>query len=309
MLQLFSLSGQRRVSTGAGAGARCERTEKRAKEPLVPRSPRFGSPRRITTIGMAHDPRFPLSEDASGLLYSLGRQPLSHLINIPSSSVTAGTTVEGLLLSNQTIGSPSFVDECTRHHDDVAASLFCQAVINASDAVSLACKRGALLSTGMPLLDEQLGGGLQTGEICEVVGHSCSGKSQLCMAVCAHQLAATDFHVLYIDTSLSFTAERMLQLLRASLAASTSTRDAELKETMKKRLHERLRVCTGAQDLLGLLGTVGALCGEMANEADPSNWYRRLKVWRLFPHSAASHRSILGPVTTQRLHVLRNALC
>jgi hypothetical protein len=236
---------------------------------------------------MAQDPRFALTEDASGFLYSLGRQPLSHLIHFPLSSVATGTTVEGFLLSNQTDGSSGFADACARHHDDVAASLFAQAVTSASDAVSLACKRGTLLSTGMPLLDEQLGGGLQAGEICEVVGHSCSGKSQLCMAVCAHQLAATDFHVLYIDTSLSFTAERLLQLLRASAASSAGLRGAELKEMVKKRLQDRLSVCTAAQDLLGLLGIVEALCVEMANQADPANWYRRLKVQARLPAAAS----------------------
>jgi len=261
---------------------------------------------------MSFDARLPLSEDGSGLLFKLGRQPLTHLVNVPSTSPVAGATAEGCLLCNPSLCSPEFDEECGRYRVGVGASLFAQAATSAADAVSGACQRSALLSTGMPLLDDQLGGGLQTGEVCEIVGHSCSGKSQMCLAVCAHQLATSDFHVLYIDTSLSFTAERFSQMLRASFVASGSVPPAEIKHAVRKRLQERLKVCSAAQDLLGLISTLEALADELSSASDPSSWYRSLKLVVLDSAFAAlvaendgTSHSIAGAQVARLQHLLR----
>ena len=146
-------------------------------------------------------------------------------------------------------------DECRRYRLGVASTLFAQAALNAAEAVEQACRRGALLSTGMAPLDEALGGGLQTGEVVELVGASGSGKSQACMAIGARQLAASDWHVLYIDTALSFTAERMLQLVQLELSEATpaagadggaAAAAADPRQLGKRRLRERLRVVSEA---------------------------------------------------------------
>eukprot|EP00967_Tisochrysis_lutea_P141353 scaffold259619_cov41-Tisochrysis_lutea.AAC.1 len=221
----------------------------------------------------------PISEDGSGLLCKLGRQPLSHLVNLPATSVADGTTVEGCLRTESAaLRSPEFEHECAPYRVEAGASLFLQAATSAAEAVRLACKRSALLSTGFPLLDAELGGGLQTGEICELAGPSCTGKTQLCMAVCAHQLLRTDFHVLYIDTCLSFTAERMRGLIEAEAVATSSAPSDDVKHAIKKKLHARLRVCTEAQSLLCLLDTLEVLCCELSNATDPGDWHRRLKL-------------------------------
>ncbi|EOD39238.1 hypothetical protein EMIHUDRAFT_223738 [Emiliania huxleyi CCMP1516] len=226
------------------------------------------------------------SEDRSGLLSRLGRQPLAQLASLPSGSPAAGATAEGcLLLRDDAHTSAEYADECRRYRLGVASTLFAQAALNAAEAVEQACRRGALLSTGMAPLDEALGGGLQTGEVVELVGASGSGKSQACMAIGARQLAASDWHVLYIDTALSFTAERMLQL---------------------RRLRERLRVVSEAQDVLGacsarLLCVLESLVAELSSCTDGGSWYRRLKLLivdsafaPLLSEAAEDSRSLAG---------------
>ena len=164
-------------------------------------------------------------------------------------------------------------DECRRYRLGVASTLFAQAALNAAEAVEQACRRGALLSTGMAPLDEALGGGLQTGEVVELVGASGSGKSQACMAIGARQLAASDWHVLYIDTALSFTAERMLQLVQLELSEATpaagagggaAAAAADPRQLGKRRLRERLRVVSEAQDVLGACSARAQVVGRGA---------------------------------------------
>lgn len=255
----------------------------------------------------------PISEDGSGLLCKLGRQPLSHLVNLPATSVADGTTVEGCLRTESAaLRSPEFEHECAPYRVEAGASLFLQAATSAAEAVRLACKRSALLSTGFPLLDAELGGGLQTGEICELAGPSCTGKTQLCMAVCAHQLLRTDFHVLYIDTCLSFTAERMRGLIEAEAVATSSAPSDDVKHAIKKKLHARLRVCTEAQSLLCLLDTLEVLCCELSNATDPGDWHRRLKLVAIdsvfvaaLAESDGNSQSIAGAQMARLQHLLR----
>lgn len=269
--------------------------------------------RRRGDTAMAARSVVPISEDGSGLLCKLGRQPLSHLVNLPATSVADGTTVEGCLRTESAaLRSPEFEHECAPYRVEAGASLFLQAATSAAEAVRLACKRSALLSTGFPLLDAELGGGLQTGEICELAGPSCTGKTQLCMAVCAHQLLRTDFHVLYIDTCLSFTAERMRGLIEAEAVATSSAPSDDVKHAIKKKLHARLRVCTEAQSLLCLLDTLEVLCCELSNATDPGDWHRRLKLVAIdsvfvaaLAESDGNSQSIAGAQMARLQHLLR----
>lgn len=73
--------------------------------------------------------------------------------------------------------------------------------------------QNAVLSTGVAPLDALLGGGLQTGEVCELVGPPGGGKTGLCLAACAAQ-AETAFSALYLDTASGFRARRLHELLR-----------------------------------------------------------------------------------------------
>ena len=81
----------------------------------------------------------------------------------------------------------------------------------------------AAVPTGLAALDAHLGGGLPMRAVTELVGPAGSGKTQLCSSVAAHALlagAAEGTRVIYIDTEGSFSAKRLLQLLRTLGAPS-----------------------------------------------------------------------------------------
>ena len=93
------------------------------------------------------------------------------------------------------------------------------------------------------------------------------------MAIGARQLAASDWHVLYIDTALSFTAERMLQLVQLELSEATpaagadggaAAAAADPRQLGKRRLRERLRVVSEAQDVLGACSARARVVGRGA---------------------------------------------
>lgn len=76
------------------------------------------------------------------------------------------------------------------------------------------------LTTGSPLLDELLGGGMETQSIIELFGEFGSSKTQI-----AHQLCVTvqlpkeqgglDSHAYFIDTENTFRPERIIQMAEA----------------------------------------------------------------------------------------------
>ncbi|GFR41030.1 hypothetical protein Agub_g1463, partial [Astrephomene gubernaculifera] len=67
-------------------------------------------------------------------------------------------------------------------------------------------------------IDCLLGGGLREGTVVEVVGETASGKTQLCLAAAA-TTAGRGEAVLFVDTTGSFTPERVLRLAEAEAAA------------------------------------------------------------------------------------------
>ena len=71
----------------------------------------------------------------------------------------------------------------------------------------------SLIPTGFAPLDHHLGGGLLAGAVTELVGPAGVGKTQLCLATCAHALLAGR-RVVYMDTERSFSATRLMQLLQ-----------------------------------------------------------------------------------------------
>ena len=70
------------------------------------------------------------------------------------------------------------------------------------------------LTSGCPLLDSALGGGLRPGELAEVVGGAGAGKTQLCLQWGA-ETAARGHHVIYINTEGAFPVQRLDQMLEA----------------------------------------------------------------------------------------------
>ncbi|KAF6778730.1 hypothetical protein AHF37_01760 [Paragonimus kellicotti] len=67
----------------------------------------------------------------------------------------------------------------------------------------------------MPDLDRLLGGGLQSGELIELVGKPIAGKTQLCFLFCAAILEAySEPTVLFLDTCGNFSASRILSYIK-----------------------------------------------------------------------------------------------
>ena len=75
--------------------------------------------------------------------------------------------------------------------------------------------------TGLAPLDALLGGGVQPGRVTEVVGPAGAGKTQLCLGLCAHAVAAASVGgaggggVIYVDAEGKFSAGRLAEMIGA----------------------------------------------------------------------------------------------
>jgi len=134
-------------------------------------------------------------------------------------------------------------------------------------------EQDVVLSTGLPALDEFLGGGLATGEVCELIGGPGSGKTQLCLAMCAHQAATGGATAVYIDTSHSFRAGRALQLLRAFSCPPGPSCDDE------ERLGQAIRVSV-APSVTDVCSVLESLLATLRARDRPAAepWCRRLRL-------------------------------
>ncbi|XP_014788739.1 DNA repair protein RAD51 homolog 4 [Octopus bimaculoides] len=97
--------------------------------------------------------------------------------------------------------------------------------LQASDIYRKLIKSAAILCTGCVRLDQLLDGGLYTGEMTEIVGSSAVGKTQVCLSVAANVAKETKQNILYIDTSASFSAERISEMV--------AVEDEETEENLK----------------------------------------------------------------------------
>eukprot|EP00735_Rhodelphis_limneticus_P004252 TRINITY_DN15823_c0_g1::TRINITY_DN15823_c0_g1_i1::g.25544::m.25544 TRINITY_DN15823_c0_g1::TRINITY_DN15823_c0_g1_i1::g.25544 ORF type:complete len:324 (-),score=30.69,sp/O55230/RA51D_MOUSE/27.09/3e-28,Rad51/PF08423.6/5.2e-10,AAA_25/PF13481.1/4e-07,KaiC/PF06745.8/1.6e-05,KaiC/PF06745.8/1.2e+03,RecA/PF00154.16/1.6e-05,RecA/PF00154.16/1.6e+03,DnaB_C/PF03796.10/4.3,DnaB_C/PF03796.10/0.13,AAA_22/PF13401.1/2.4e+02,AAA_22/PF13401.1/0.011 TRINITY_DN15823_c0_g1_i1:62-1033(-) len=64
-------------------------------------------------------------------------------------------------------------------------------------------------------LDPILGGGIFRGDVIELVGQQSSGKTQCCLSFLASLVTKYDLRALFIDSTNSFSSERILPLLRS----------------------------------------------------------------------------------------------
>lgn len=81
---------------------------------------------------------------------------------------------------------------------------------------------GELLRVRDERIDGALGGGIFPGNVVEVVGEAGSGKTQLCLTLCALATLprnegglGLDASVVYIDTELRFEAERVIEIAKS----------------------------------------------------------------------------------------------
>ncbi|KOO22299.1 DNA repair protein rad51-like 2-like protein [Chrysochromulina tobinii] len=111
----------------------------------------------------------------------------------------------------------------------------------------------AAVPTGLAALDAHLGGGLPMRAVTELVGPAGSGKTQLCSSVAAHALlagAGEGTRVIYIDTEGSFSAKRLLQLLRTLGAPSAMDQAGATAEAAPALASSLARGVPPAEELL-----------------------------------------------------------
>ena len=99
-----------------------------------------------------------------------------------------------------------------------------EAAANAANAAAASCSSSSpsssIVPTGLEALDAHLGGGLPTRTLTELVGPAGVGKTQCCLTMAARALvsgSARSARVLYVDTEGSFSASRLLELIREQL--------------------------------------------------------------------------------------------
>lgn len=77
-----------------------------------------------------------------------------------------------------------------------------------------------IISTNCENLDTLLEGGLFTQEVTEVFGPPSVGKTQLALSITFQVINMMSSHVFYFDTSGSFSAERLVEIIQSNLADS-----------------------------------------------------------------------------------------
>ncbi|KAK8474533.1 hypothetical protein V6N11_002625 [Hibiscus sabdariffa] len=92
-----------------------------------------------------------------------------------------------------------------------------------------------VLPTGIQGIDLLLGGGIHIGQLTELVGPSSSGKTQVCLQTASN--VASNHMVLYIDTSNSFSPERIAYFLGKIIdVASAQAKNQILQKVMSNIL-------------------------------------------------------------------------
>ena len=102
-------------------------------------------------------------------------------------------------------------------------------------------------------LDDVLLGGLHTGEVTEVVGSSSSGKTQLCLLAATVTTACSPASVLYLDTSQSFSVDRVAEIHRGLVQRAPHGTVLPLLPTLDRLHHTSVH---SLHSLLALLSTL-----------------------------------------------------
>ena len=171
-------------------------------------------------------------------------------------------------------------------------------MISATEAYEAHVRHNVLLQTGLPVLDDALGGGLAAGEVTEIIGPSGAGKSQLAFAMCAQQVATTEGRALFIDTSCGFRAERFYHMM--GVAAPKMPRDRR-----KERLGAQLEV-RRAMTLPALLMAVDALGAEL--DAGGLSGLRLVLIDSVYSALVAEHTNISRSAAGAHVARLQQAL-
>ncbi|XP_055862826.1 DNA repair protein RAD51 homolog 4-like isoform X2 [Biomphalaria glabrata] len=91
-----------------------------------------------------------------------------------------------------------------------------------------------ILSTGCQSLDDLLDGGLYTGELTELAGDSVSGKTKICLWCAAMTVLVGDHSVVYIDSSSSFSAGYLKDIMSKNIGPGQSLSDDLIRSKLQK---------------------------------------------------------------------------
>ena len=119
---------------------------------------------------------------------------------------------------------------------------------------------GAIFGTGFQPFDDLTGGGILNGEIAELVGPTSCGKTQLCHMFACHAVRPGG-HLVYFDTSVSFSPKRLTQIIKRMHANEPVEIVNENIETYLSRIR-----CVPASSLRSLLAGLEALRDEMSEK-------------------------------------------
>ncbi|KAK8474963.1 hypothetical protein V6N13_010962 [Hibiscus sabdariffa] len=147
---------------------------------------------------------------------------------------------------------PSFRKFCASHgifsvedfliHDLYMLAAFAEQDISSERLKEMICiSHGGMewncwkMLKGINMIDLLLGGGIHIGQLTELVGPSSSGKTQVCLQTASN--VASNHMVLYIDTSNSFSPERIAYFLGKIIdVASAQAKNQILQKVMSNIL-------------------------------------------------------------------------
>lgn len=104
-----------------------------------------------------------------------------------------------------------------------------------------------ILSTGCKALDAILGGGLRSGEICEVFGGPSTGKTQLCLSAVA-LCALSGGKVVYVDTAGDLCHQRLFQVAEARGCSGEKAEEA-LEKVMVAKAWDPIQILATVEQL------------------------------------------------------------
>ncbi|MCL7026771.1 hypothetical protein MKW94_001540 [Papaver nudicaule] len=133
--------------------------------------------------------------------------------------------------------------------------------VNGADLLRDARQNKHVLSTGCEGLDLLLHGGLREGQLTELVGPSCSGKTQVCLQAASNIAYKYMSSVMYLDTSNSFSAKRVSCFIYQLLGPSP----AQVKRESLERLMNSI-LCHSVFDIFGLLGILHELESKLKSQ-------------------------------------------
>jgi len=105
-----------------------------------------------------------------------------------------------------------------------------------------------ILSTGCRAFDAILGGGLRSGEICEVFGGPSTGKTQLCLSAAA-LCALSGGKVVYVDTAGDLCLQRLFQVVEARECSGKKAEEA-LERVMVAKAWDPIQMLATVEQLI-----------------------------------------------------------